>query len=181
MTEETTYTVEDVRAVLDKYPKVHRYGNGRNRTNSLAEHRAWREDLYNADALSLAKINAAAEFCRTELVPTNRITTASRSTYAWKHTMEDRGGGYTTNGEFIVGALLAGLTGDFRHYNPVLRASLLESEAARERRLARNISREHEQASWPDRPCEWVVLADGHVADRRLDTSVTNRKDNSNV
>lgn len=181
MTEETTYTVEDVRAVLDKYPKVHRYGNGRNRTNSLAEHRAWREDLYNPGPEGIAAINAAAEFCRTDLVPTNRITKASKSSYFWKHVMQERGGRYTTNGEFIVGALLAGLTGDFRHYNPVLRASLLEGDAARGRRLARNISREHEQASWPDRPCEWVVLADGHVADRRLDTPVTNRKDKNHV
>lgn len=160
MVEKTVYTVEDVQAVLDKYPKVHRYGNGRNGSSSLAEHRAWRADLYTPSAGSLKAINAAAQFCQTELVPTPRLTSKSKSSYSWKHVMEERGDIYVTNGEFIVGALLVGLTGDFKTYNPYLRARLGENEPAHRARSARNISREHEQATWPDRPCEWNVLVD---------------------
>ncbi len=95
--------------------------SGAPETERAAQRAADRERLSSDPAFE--RITAAAAWCRTRLMPRLTVGVDCPDSYGLKHIAEEEIG-YTTNGEFIAGLLLAGFVMETRPgLNPMFAVS----------------------------------------------------------
>lgn len=112
-------------ALLNEHPQLHRFGYGNPPSalplppgKQISE--ATRADLLTPPAR--ARIHAALTWIEANLASATRYQTRARSSYYWKHRLQEATGQYVSNGEFAAAALLSHISVDTRYYNPILHA-----------------------------------------------------------